>query len=513
MTGLRDSVGMLAALVADPVVLAGSFAVAGTLIVRIVLQGHRRHILAGRAILFTLLSVALYLATLVPYEHATQQLPVLQNAFAGLAKLAWWLSAAWLSAALVRVFLTLERQPRDERLVQDLVVGIVYVGAVLLAAASVFSMPVGTVVATSGVFAVVLGLALQSTLGDVFSGVALGISGSYSIGDWIFLSEGMEGRVVETNWRATHLVNGSNDVVIIPNSALAKLSLTNFSSYDRSHGVRLALRFVPNRAPRSIVEVIRTVLLSSNTILRSPEPVVEVRALTATAIDIEVSCRVADMAAGAAARSELFDLAYRHARANGLLLAPSGNEAIALVGSPAPSPLRREDDLLPPLLMLEALPLFKSLSKSEIEALAETVVARRYQPDDVVVDQDFVLRRLVIIRRGVAIVTRRVGSQIVEVTRLSPGDSVGERGLLAGAGELGRVKALTSLLVFEIAEAGMQPLIHARPGLANELAATLARRSSIERATSAPSDLESDAHAAAWLLAQIRRLFAARGDS
>ena len=44
------------------------------------------------------------------------------------------------------------------------------------------------------------------------------------------LSDGIEGRVVETNWRATHLLNASNDLVVLPNSDLAKAQLTNLSA-------------------------------------------------------------------------------------------------------------------------------------------------------------------------------------------------------------------------------------------------------------------------------------------
>src|SRR5437660_1307884 len=82
----------------------------------------------------------------------------------------------------------------------------------------------------TGVLAIILGLALQSTLADVFSGIALNLSKAYEVGDWIVLSDGTQGRVIETNWRSTHLLNGSNDLVVLPNSSLAKAQLTNLSS-------------------------------------------------------------------------------------------------------------------------------------------------------------------------------------------------------------------------------------------------------------------------------------------
>src|SRR4029434_7116281 len=126
----------------------------------------------------------------------------------------------------------------------------------------------------SGVLAIILGLALQSTLSDVFSGIALNLGKPYGIGDWVILTNGIECTVIETNWRATHLLNGANDLVIVPNSDLAKARLINLSSPERSHGVTLTVRFRPTAAPSTMQDVMRSVFLSSKAILASPEPTV-----------------------------------------------------------------------------------------------------------------------------------------------------------------------------------------------------------------------------------------------
>src|SRR5580698_2121252 len=160
-----------------------------------------------------------------------------------------WINAARVLTGFTRVFLIFERRPREGRLIQDLVVGLIYLSAVLSIVAYVFSAPIGTLIATSGVFAIILGLALQSTLADLFSGIALNLSKPYEVGDWIVLSDGSEGLVIETNWRATHLLNGSNDLVVLPNSSLAKAQLTNMSSPNRSHGTKLRIRLAPTMAP------------------------------------------------------------------------------------------------------------------------------------------------------------------------------------------------------------------------------------------------------------------------
>ena len=216
-----------------------------------------------------------------------------------------------------RVFLIFERRPREGRLLQDLVVGLIYLGAVLSVVAYVFDLPIGTLIATSGVFAIILGLALQSTLSDVFSGPrAQSQTRVYEVARLdLLLNDGIEGRVIETNWRATHLLNGSNDLVILPNNILAKAQLTNLSSPNRSHGVKVRVRVAPTMAPSSISEIMRTVLLSSNSLMATPAPTVEIKSLDAQAIEFELAFRVKDFSTGATARHEVYDLIYRHAKA------------------------------------------------------------------------------------------------------------------------------------------------------------------------------------------------------
>ena len=128
--------------------------------------------------------------------------PAFQRVFVALAKVVWWLNAAWVLTGFTRIFLIFERRPREGRLIQDLIVGVIYLGAVLSVVAYVFGAPIGTLIATSGVFAIILGLALQSTLADVFSAsrsISARLTKSATGSCWAAI----EGRVVETHWRAT----------------------------------------------------------------------------------------------------------------------------------------------------------------------------------------------------------------------------------------------------------------------------------------------------------------------
>ena len=470
MFEFHDIVGMLR----DPIVSTGLLAVVGAMVTRVLLRHHPTGRLVGQLIFFAALTALLLDHGIVPYETGPAGASNVERVFIGLAKVIWWTNAAWSLISVVRVFLIFERQPREGRLLQDLVVGIIYVGAILSVVAYVFNAPVGTLIATSGVFAIILGLALQSTLADVFSGIALNLSKPYGIGDWLSLGSGIEGKVVETNWRATHLLNGANDLVIVPNSDLAKARLTNLSSPQRSHGVSLAVRFKPNRSPSAMVEVMRSVLLSSNSIEPLPEPTVEAKALDASAVELELSFRVRDIAAASAARSEIFDLVYRHAKASSLEFAAS---AIAGLDPPAKPDRVDTGSRSPARRMLDVISLFASLSVEEKDALAQTMTRRSFRKGEVMAVQGSVPKRLTVMRGGVGTVTRHDMGRDSELGRLAPGDFFGEGGLLTGAGEPGTIKALTNVVVYEVTQEGLAPLLRDRPSMADELGALLAKRS------------------------------------
>src|SRR5258706_5797264 len=98
--------------------------------------------------------------------------------------------------------------------------GLNYLAGVFSINAYVFDLPIQGLLATSGAIAIVLGLALQSTLSDVFSGIVLSFSRPYRPGDWVSIDGSTDGRVIEMNWRATHVLTGKSDLAIVTNSTI-----------------------------------------------------------------------------------------------------------------------------------------------------------------------------------------------------------------------------------------------------------------------------------------------------
>lgn len=100
----------------------------------------------------------------------------------------------------------------------------------------IFGIQLGPLLATSAAFSIILGLALQDTLGNLFAGISLQIDKSFEIGDWLEITQGMQktvGQVKEISWRSTTLVGPSDELITMPNRAVATAQISNFSPPDQ----------------------------------------------------------------------------------------------------------------------------------------------------------------------------------------------------------------------------------------------------------------------------------------
>lgn len=106
------------------------------------------------------------------------------------------------------------------------VVGLALIAALVSDALGVSLAPALTAL---GVGSLAVALALQDTLSNFFSGVYLVVDKPVRPGDFIRVDPGFEGYVATIGWRSTHLRTMNNNLVIIPNAALSKAIITNYS--------------------------------------------------------------------------------------------------------------------------------------------------------------------------------------------------------------------------------------------------------------------------------------------
>jgi len=167
-------------------------------------------------------------------------------------------------------------------------------GAALLAA---FGVSVAPLLTALGVGGLAVGLALQPTLENVFSGVQLLASRQIEPGDFIRLESGEEGVVLDVTWRNTTVRKPSNDVAIVPNSVLARATVTNFSSVDPEFVLSIPVSFAsagdPDTVEQLALEVAREVVEACPEAIDGQEPGARFAELTppAALLNVTIRCR------------------------------------------------------------------------------------------------------------------------------------------------------------------------------------------------------------------------------
>jgi small-conductance mechanosensitive channel/CRP-like cAMP-binding protein len=488
----------------DPLVLAGVLIVIGFFGARYWLGRSSLAYFLSQLLVFVILTGLMLAGGVVPYRPGVVMGAEPKRLLVGALEVIWWLGAAWLSVGFLRAFVVLGRQPRETKLIQDLLAALLYLTATLAIIAYVFDLPVKGLLATSGALAIIVGLALQSSLGDVFSGIALNIERPYRVGDWLILDDSLQGQVIETNWRATHILTGNHDVAIIPNSVIAKSKLVNCSTPTKIHGASIRIKLEPSLTPVAGCKLLKEVLLSSTHILQTPEPSVTIKDLSAEMIDFELSYSVAEVGAVDRAQNELFDRVYRAAAAAGAKLSPR------LAGSPTKAAAEDQGESAIPERLLAGISLFWSLTAAEKAALASQMQRKDYKPGEVIVQTGTILQALCIVSYGVVVGTTELNGRKIEDIRLAPGDYFGDVGLLTGEPLHGELSALTGVVIYEISKDALSPLLKARPSMAEELSENLASRQLAHRTVLDHHDYEEQHQdgLANRVAANIRRLFA-----
>src|SRR5262249_46604483 len=153
----------------------------------------------------------------------------LANAWFRALVVVWWLIGARLIVNTIVLVRGRDRKSREARLFSDLASALIYITTIWIILNSVLDLNVQGLLVTSGVIAIVLGLALQNTLADVFCGLAIGLEQPFHVGDRISIGDSVEGVIVQMNWRSIRIQTDEDDLATVPNSVVAKGQIINRS--------------------------------------------------------------------------------------------------------------------------------------------------------------------------------------------------------------------------------------------------------------------------------------------
>ncbi|AKJ99375.1 mechanosensitive ion channel protein MscS [Pseudomonas chlororaphis] len=407
-----------------------------------------------RLVIFSLFSVLLFNEGLNPMVPAQWVDDVPRHLAATGLQIAWWLFAARTLTELIGAAM-MQRVGHTGRLLQDLLGAVIFLIAVIAALAYVLDLPVKGVLATSGAVAIIVGLALQSTLSDVFSGIVLNTTKPYQLDDWISI-DGTEGRVTDIDWRATRLQTSQGSMAVIPNSLAAKAKIINFSRPSDVHGLSISVQVSPHARPQKVIEALERAMIGCRALLASPAPCVTLKSSGSSGAEYEISGFVASMGQKRDVRNQLYDLAFRHLRASGISLLSTTESASASAFSR-------------PRALLESSSIFSTLRQEEKDTFSQNMTLQTFRPGDMILPAGEVSDHLLIIESGVVSVTLVRNGLTLEGGRMGPGEVIGEAGIVAEQATLANFSAKTFCSLYRIENTYLKPCLEARRDISDAM--------------------------------------------
>jgi small-conductance mechanosensitive channel len=334
--------------------------------------------------------------------------------------------------------------------------------------AYIWGAHIGGLFTALGISSIVLGLALQNSVGQIISGLLVLFEQPFQLGDWIETPTA-RGRVVEVNWRATHIDTGSG-LLIMPNSVLAAASFTNFSRPPGTHSLAVTTVFAVDDPPDDICGMLNRVAGTLPQL--RPDAVPSSRA--AGGLQYKTLIPLCTPADDVAARATFLRWVWYASRRAGLHLDEAEDEF------ETPERLKASVQIIAPTLRL---------TQPEQDELLPHARLARYGTDEYVQFAGQVPKRMSFIVSGrVRLVVSGDDGAVIPIRTLSEGDFLGQT-VLTREAVAAAAYALEEVTVLQLEREYAEELVARKPVLLQDIGRAIEqRRASLRRALAAADD-------------------------
>ncbi len=382
----------------------------------------------------------------------------------------------------------------------------IFCTAVLLLLSGRHGVMIDAFLAGSGIVAVVVGFAMQETLANIVSGIALQIGKPFQSGDWLIVTD-IRAEVIEVNWRSTRLRTNDDVYLDIPNKTIVTSTITNLSYPTKSHSNRMRVGFEYGTPPNIVREILRRSAEDVALVLTSPPVKVFLKDFADSSIVYEIKYSIEDEARfndiEDAIRTNIW---YEASRAGLTIPFP---QRVLHITRDRPNPTRNIDELRERARKLE---LLSPLSEAQREHLLQNANVLRFGRGERIIKQGNDGCSMFVILHGELDVFITKEGRDTQVATLHDGDAFGEMCMLTGEARSATVRAKRDSLVWEIRRDEMQPLLQENAEMAARMSELLARRKMHTEgilAAQAPTQVVQDKtkEYANGVLGKIRALF------
>lgn len=360
----------------------------------------------------------------------------------------------------------------------------------------------GALFTTSAIFGVILGLALQDTLGNFFAGISLQADRPFQVGDVITVgAQRHTGVVEEISWRAIKIRTFQNHVVLIANSNAAREPI-EVCPRDNLNARIVLFNTLYTDSPAKTIHVVREAVREADNVSDKVAPIVRIRNLGDNGVEYEVKYWLVDYAkyndTDALVRQRIW-YAFRRAGLN--FAFPTRTLYVERPERAA----QRDGDGGAVVERLSAVDIFAPLSADETSMLAQAAVRHVFAPGETVIRAGDPGSSMFVVHKG------RVRVQVSEngrqrtVATLNEGDFFGEMALFTGEPRTANVLALEETEVLEIGHAAMKRVFDTNPDLVESLSFIMAERR--QGLASQTDDSAANTHSSAGILSAIKRFF------
>ncbi len=345
------------------------------------------------------------------------------------------------------IYFERRKQTPIPHFLREVVALIIFVVALLFVLSFAYHAERGlkSVVATSGVVAVILGLAGQNLLGGIIAGMSLQINRPYKVTDWLKVGD-TYGEVMEINWRSTRLRTNDGIYLDIPNNEIVKSTIVNLHYPTEVHAMRIRVGVDYSVPPNRVKDALTRAAQSATNVLAEPKVRVFLVDFAEHAVTYEIKFYMGN-----------------HARINEI------NDAVRTA---APVPEGHEEARA----ILRGEPLFQCLSDTQIDNLVKQSHLDHFGRGERVIEEGAEGDSMFVLMRGAAQVSVSKNGKVIPVATLSSGDCFGEMSLLTGEKRTATVRAEGDCYVMEISKDVMAQIVRESPDCLRQLSEILARR-------------------------------------
>jgi small-conductance mechanosensitive channel len=386
---------------------------------------------------------------------------------------------------------------------RDLLTLALWAFVVMVVLRTFFKIDVTALLAIPAVITVVIGWALQETLGNIFSGLTLQISQPFQPGDWVRSADKV-GRVQGVGWRATTILTRANERVDIPNAQLAKDVLFNYASHAVADEISLGISY--DEPPNRVREVILGVLRDIPDILRHPSPEIFAWEYGDSAIRYRVKYWLADYGLTEQVHDRVISSLWYALRRNGIEIPfPIRTLKLSREHRVAESEVQREL-----IAELRGVDFLRALNEDEMRILSASARVRHFGAGELLVREGELGDTLYVMRRGVVDVSASgADGRPVHLNELRRPAFFGEMGLMTGEPRNATIRARTDVEVIEMPREGFIELFKTHPEAAAQMSEIIAARMSQRRELlDAGQTVDGGTRGRSrWLLDKMRAIF------